>query len=182
MSTRTKDPLLVTGKVLALILQAASALVGVFFILMIPLVILKSLGITTGFFDGPDAPIVFQYPLPGLALLVALALFLAACFLFFGKLRALIDTVGKGDPFTPENAQRLKMMAWLALAMQLLVMAVAWLRNYTAALTMGIADSGLGIGFGRDDIVGVMMVIVLFILARVFRHGAAMRADLEGTV
>ena len=28
----------------------------------------------------------------------------------------------------------------------------------------------------------VLMVIVLFILARVFKHGAAMREDLEGTV
>ena len=29
---------------------------------------------------------------------------------------------------------------------------------------------------------GILMVLVLFILARVFRHGAAMREDLEGTV
>ena len=29
---------------------------------------------------------------------------------------------------------------------------------------------------------GILMVIILFILARVFRHGAAMREDLEGTV
>ena len=32
------------------------------------------------------------------------------------------------------------------------------------------------------DFSGVVMVVVLFILARVFRQGAAMRADLEGTV
>ena len=28
----------------------------------------------------------------------------------------------------------------------------------------------------------ILLVIILFILARVFRHGASMRADLEGTV
>ena len=27
-----------------------------------------------------------------------------------------------------------------------------------------------------------LLVVILFILARVFRHGAAMREDLEGTV
>ena len=29
---------------------------------------------------------------------------------------------------------------------------------------------------------GILLVLILFILARVFRHGAAMREDLEGTV
>ena len=32
------------------------------------------------------------------------------------------------------------------------------------------------------SLTGVLLALVLFILARVFRHGAAMREDLEGTV
>jgi Fe-S cluster assembly ATPase SufC len=35
---------------------------------------------------------------------------------------------------------------------------------------------------GGLDMTGILLVIILFILARVFRHGAAMREDLEGTV
>ena len=32
------------------------------------------------------------------------------------------------------------------------------------------------------DIEGILLALILFILARVFRHGARMRDDLEGTV
>ena len=32
------------------------------------------------------------------------------------------------------------------------------------------------------DFGGLILILTLFILARVFRHGAAMREDLEGTV
>lgn len=35
---------------------------------------------------------------------------------------------------------------------------------------------------GAFDLGGIILAITLFILARVFRQGAAMRNDLEGTV
>jgi hypothetical protein len=38
-------------------------------------------------------------------------------------------------------------------------------------------DVDFGLSFG-----GVLLALVLFILARVFRKGAEMRAELEGTV
>jgi hypothetical protein len=41
--------------------------------------------------------------------------------------------------------------------------------------------NGFDIGFGLSP-AGVAFVLLLFILARVFRQGAAMRDDLEGTV
>ena len=182
MTTRRNDPLLGIGRMLALILQFASALVGGFCLILIPVTLLIDQGVITGIFDGPDAPLFVQYPLPGVALLLAIALFLAACFLFFGKLRAMIETIGNADPFTPENAQRLKMMAWLALAIQLLALVIAWLRAHTASLWLDREGPGLFLDFGREDIVGAMTVIVLFILARVFNHGTALREDLEGTV
>ena len=182
MPNISNDPLLGLGKAFAIILQIASALVGGLALLLIPLTILINQGIITGIFDGPNAPLFVQYPISGVALLLAIALFLAACFLFFGKLRAMIGTIGEGDPFTLENAQRLRMMAWLALAIQILALVVAWLRVHSASLWAGREGPGLFIDFGREDIVGAMTVIVLFILARVFRHGAAMREDLEGTV
>lgn len=182
MSKLSNDPLLGIGRTLAIVLQIASAVVGGLALVLIPLTILINQGIVTGIFDGPNAPLFVQYPLSGAALLLAIALFLAACFLFFGKLRAIIGTIGKGDPFTPENAQRLRMMAWLALAIQLLALVVAWLRVHSASLWAGREGPGLFLDLGREDIVGAMMVIVLFILARVFSHGTAMRKDLEATV
>ncbi len=36
--------------------------------------------------------------------------------------------------------------------------------------------------FDARDLTGILVVLTLFILARVFRQGAALREDLEGTV
>ena len=49
--------------------------------------------------------------------------------------------------------------------------------------TIGDAHDKLKIDtdFGFDG-GGILLILILFILARVFRHGAAMREDLEGTV
>lgn len=38
------------------------------------------------------------------------------------------------------------------------------------------------VGGGGIDASGILLVILLFILARVFRKGTEMREDLEGTV
>ncbi|APE27758.1 hypothetical protein BMF35_a0929 [Aurantiacibacter gangjinensis] len=182
MANRVKDPLLVVGKVLASTLKTLSALAGGIFLLLIPIAVLVSQGVITGFLDGPDRPIIVMHPVPGITLAFVLALFCTALFLFFGRLRALIGSVADGDPFTPENARRLTLMAWLALGVQVLATAVAMLREHLASLALDVPARGFFLDWGREDIVGMMMVIVLFILARVFKHGAAMREDLEGTV
>jgi hypothetical protein len=44
-------------------------------------------------------------------------------------------------------------------------------------LTLKDADFDFGVSLG-----GLLLALTLFILARVFRQGAAMREDLEGTV
>ena len=111
----------------------------------------------------------------------------AMLFVFFGKLRRIIGTVGEGDPFQPENAQRLSLMAWLMLGTQLALIpagAIAIpLASYAAAVKeSGIEDVSFSFDSGGFDMTAWLLVVILFILARVFRHGAAMREDLEGTV
>ena len=135
-----------------------------------------------GLFDKDDIPIVGMFANSGRQLGFVLALILTAMFLFFGKMRALIKTVGDGDPFIPDNAQRLNAMAWLVLGVQVLAVPVAGLRQHLASLVGKAGASGPLIDIGRDDLVGVLMVVVLFILARVFRHGTRLREELEGTV
>ena len=182
MSNRLNDPLLAIGKVSAIVLQWLSGLAGGILLLLIPVVILISQGILTGFFEGTEQPLPVMYPVPGVGLFLVLGLICLATSAFFARLRGLIKTVGEGDPFTPENAQRLNMMAWLVLGVQVLGIVVGFLRHYTVTLMSPDADSFPDFDFGRGDVVGILMVIVLLILARVFRHGAAMREDLEGTV
>ncbi|MEO1709596.1 MAG: DUF2975 domain-containing protein [Pseudomonadota bacterium] len=106
---------------------------------------------------------------------------IAAAFVFFGKLRAIISSVGDGDPFAPENADRLNLMAWLLLGIQALMIPAMALGLVFTKWADKVEDADISIEAGLD-IEGILMVIVLFILARVFKHGAAMREDLEGTV
>jgi hypothetical protein len=117
--------------------------------------------------------------------LVALALVLAMALLFLAvrfmlELFGIIDSVGSGDPFVPENGERLSRMGWLALAVQGLALA---LKGVAKTLEPYAAKAGETIDVDFDlELSGVLLVLILFILARVFRHGAALRADLEGTV
>lgn len=107
-------------------------------------------------------------------ILVALLVLLTARFLL--DLRRIIGTVRHGDPFLAENARRLKGMGWLAVAVQsvwLVLVAIArWVAQYVEG--RDVPDTNLA--------GGLLLILVLFILARVFRLGAEMRTDLEGTV
>ena len=123
-------------------------------------------------------------PLPILPIVAVIVLALAAIvllYLFFGKLRRIIGTVGEGDPFVPDNADRLSAMAWMMLGVYLLGIAISvvgvTVTNWASQLDGVHVSSGISF-----DASSILLVIILFILARVFRHGAAMREDLEGTV
>ena len=69
-----------------------------------------------------------------------------------------------------------------AVAALLLIAAVSQ-SVYTALYIAKLFEDHDGVTIDAGlDLSGIVLVVVLFILARVFRHGAAMRADLEGTV
>lgn len=106
------------------------------------------------------------------------------------RLAEVVDSVGQGDPFAPANATRLEQMGYLTLAMNFaaipLGMLAGWLATFGGAMAHnpGRMFGGLLLakgGFGFS-MFGLILTLVLFVLARVFRQGAAMRADLEGTV
>lgn len=116
-----------------------------------------------------------------LGLLTLAAVVVGALFVFFGKLRGIIASVADGDPFVPENADRLTAMAWLMLGTYLL----AGVLTLVSALVVDWVSQFEDVHFTATlgfDFTSLLLIIVLFILARVFRRGAEMRADLEGTV
>ena len=88
------------------------------------------------------------------------------------RLLAIVDTVRVGDPFILENARRLDQIAWR-------VMACEGLRLVVAAIAAAAWESGRVPAF---SIAPWLAVLLLFVLAGVFAHGAAMREELEGTV
>ena len=178
---RPNDLLLLAGKVLSVLLQGAMA-IGAFALTVaaIALVFFRDKLIAEYAADVGDPTAVF----PVLALLGVLAIGLAiviALFVFFGRLRQIIGTVGEGDPFAPANADRLTLMAWLMLAVQMLLLPATAMSVQLARYADELEDVNLTIDGGLD-LTGILLTVILFILARVFRHGAAMREDLEGTV
>jgi hypothetical protein len=91
-------------------------------------------------------------------------------------LRAMVETVRLGDPFVQENAVRLARIAWVVLGLELLHLAVG-----AAAAAASSRTAPLDIGWSVSP-TPWLAVLLLFVLARVFERGAAMREELAGTV
>jgi len=132
------------------------------------------------FIEGwPQRPLGFDlthahpYAGFGLRVLVAIGVIAAAIVhTILRRLLAIVDTVRDGDPFTLENAGRLEAIAWRVLALEVL-------RFVVASIASAVWEPGRIDGF---SIASCFAVLLLFVLAGVFAHGARMRADLEGTV
>ena len=83
--------------------------------------------------------------------------------------------------FTQKNAQRLTRMAWLCLIWQALHVGLAFsgetvnLISTPSMVLRTIEANSLPVG-------GLILTMSLFAVAQIFRDGAAMREDLEGTV
>ncbi|MGB3165157.1 MAG: DUF2975 domain-containing protein [Alteraurantiacibacter sp.] len=181
MTILRTDPLLLAGKAITIFMQGVMVVAAIALFLVIPALFffggdiqaeaLEEFGAAAG-----DFPTWALYSI----LLIGLAV-VAVVFFFFDKLRRIIVTVEQGDPFVPVNATRLSHMAWLLLGTQVLMIPAAGLGLTLAKWADEVENANMTVDAGFD-LSGVLMVIVLFILARVFKHGAAMREDLEGTV
>ena len=88
------------------------------------------------------------------------------------RLQAIVATVRDGDPFVLENARRLESIAWRVLALE-------GLRLVVAAIVRLVGDPFPAPPFSFAP---WLAVLLLFVLAGVFAHGARMREDLDGTV
>ncbi|WP_284126375.1 DUF2975 domain-containing protein [Parerythrobacter aestuarii] len=166
---------------MALLTQGALAVAGAALAIVLPFLIVMQ--------DRIDLEIRAEHagavdPLPVAPIVAVILLALAAVallFLFFGKLRQIIATVGEGDPFIPDNADRLNAMAWMMVGVYLLGIAMAVVGASVSDWANQLESAHLT--FAVDfDASSILTIVILFILARVFRHGAAMREDLEGTV
>ncbi len=181
MRDKPNDLLLLAGKVLSIFMQAAMAIGALALVVAtVALLFYRETLIAEYAQEVGDPTAIFPvFSLIGV-MLIGLGI-VAGMFVFFGTLRRIIGTVGEGDPFQPENAQRLSLMAWLMLGVQLLLIPATALGIKLAQFADELEDVDFTIDDGFD-LTGILIVVILFILARVFKHGAAMREDLEGTV
>lgn len=182
MRTLIRDPLLAVARGLLWFLMVAMG-AGALGCLI---------GLLSLFIFAPQAAAEIAKELPGLdfselRLAISLVLLLVIGLLaMIGRilwlLKKMVDTVGEGDPFVPINASRLTRMAWLTLGIQLISLPIAGFATWIHNITEGAGkDIHMNVD-GGFDMNGLLLMLILFILARVFRKGAEMRADLEGTV
>lgn len=176
MNLRPRDPLLSAARLLVRLGMGLSIIVGAATLVAAPVMFVMRADVLGGLTDeaGHAVPAI---TIGALALILLLVAAMAACaFYFLRDLKRIIDSVGHGDPFVPANAERLARMGWLTIAIELLSIPVGGIGEWMAQTIKG-ATSDFGI-----DPSGVLLALILFILARVFREGARMREDLEGTV
>jgi len=128
-----------------------------------------------------DALVIAALALCGVLLSFALILFIVRAVM------AIVDTAISGDPFVNDNARRLTRIGTL---LAILIM-VELATNVTVnGLMKRLADlhhvpiSAIG-GFDfKPDIspIGLFTILLVFVLAQIFRRGSEMRAELEATV
>jgi hypothetical protein len=103
------------------------------------------------------------------------ALVIPLAHIIFTRLVAIIDSIPAGATFSLANAARLQAIGWALLGTQVIDLAFG-------LYSMQVSEQSgeyLGWSFGFT---GWLAVLMLFVLAQVFRDGAAMRADLDGLV
>ena len=181
MVSITRDPLLAIAKGVLWFLMGAMLLAGAACLVALPAVIIGQdrivVALASNGLHAPGGDLIGAICL----ILVLVIGLVAMLFQVFRLLKQIVDTVGEGDPFVPENARRLTAMAWLTLAVQLIALPIAgiamWVRENIGGEFKG--EFKIDDGFSGN---GLLLMLILFVLARVFRQGAAMRDELEGTV
>jgi len=98
--------------------------------------------------------------------------------MFARNLLRIMESVGEGDPFVPANADLLLVMGWLAAGGEAILVALIGIALwFGGAKQIIVAEEATGM-----FISGFILMLITFILARVFRLGTRLRDDLEGTV
>lgn len=170
------DPLLRTIWWLLTALMVLCLIIGPFCLFAYPLMLLSKSYFWAEFAKMGIGPSAVQW-IGVLGVLGAVAF--ALTFLFLRHLRRMIDSVADGHPFDPVNADRLRQMAWLSVATQIVTIPMTKLVIWFDAMPQkpNVHHDSDGISIGA-----ILLTLVLFVLARVFRTGAEMQEDLEGTV
>jgi len=176
MKDVAEDRLLRVARLLIRLVMGISLLIAAGALLSIPVIFAKQHEFAAELIGNGFEPSAIWWG----ALLLALVFGCAAlAFLFLRQLAAIVQSASQGDPFVPVNAGRLRNMGWLALAIQLVAVPMTRLAVWfdAAPFPPNVHHNENGISVG-----GLILVLILFVLARVFREGARLREEVEGTI
>ncbi len=125
--------------------------------------------------DLKDIPLQLIFTAGAVA--CAAGVFLLALLTLMLLMTARIVKTAQTDPFVEDNARRLNQIGWLLVAMQIV--------GLTAGMIISLfpkpVRDHVQAGFDLSP-VGILAVLLIFVLAQIFRQGARMRDELEGTV
>ena len=108
------------------------------------------------------------------ATLAALAGYVGGAIVIVGRLRRIFRTLIIGDPFHPDNVRRLRVIS--------LTLAILEIGRYAAAgVSKVVTDGKIPLG-GGVNLTTWFAVLVILVLAEVFREGARLRREAELTI
>ncbi|HWA62920.1 MAG TPA: DUF2975 domain-containing protein [Caulobacteraceae bacterium] len=108
------------------------------------------------------------------ATVAALGLYVAGALVIVGRLRRIFRTLIAGDPFHPDNVRRLRVIG--------LTLAVLEIGRYGAnGLSFLFLGGQTPLG-GGVNLTTWFAVLVIFVLAEVFREGARLRREAQLTI
>ena len=154
------DPLLVAAKILLFVLLAGLALAMLVQFISVPITLMQPGEAEIAPIWGRILGLIATGTIIGIIL----------------RLLKIIATVENGEPFVIDNARRLDRIAGDLVALQIIGL-VAGAIGYPIGGNVNGFDVTISPGVG-----GICMALLVFILARVFRSGAQLRDDVEGTV
>lgn len=106
--------------------------------------------------------------------MLALGVYLCGIMVIVGRLRRVFDTLTAGDPFHPDNIRRLRLIGAILAALEL-ARYLFW--GATTMLLPDLKAEASGVSF-----TAWFSVLVVFVLAEVFREGARLRREAELTI
>lgn len=107
--------------------------------------------------------------------LTTAVIYLAGLIAIVGRLRSMFATLIVGDPFRPENVGRLRFIGAVLAALLLL--------DSLAPVLLGLLPGAEAGGFDFNfNPTAWFAVLVVFVLAEVFREGARLRREAELTI
>ena len=153
-----------------------SIIFGAFFFVIIGLGLLGSLN--GGALNLPPVQALAQGVPPGRLVAVLVGIVVAATGIAYvcSQLRRILSTLAEGDPFVPENGPRLTRIAF----------AIALIEIARTAATI-IISALVDVGEGYSPTISINLalwgaVVVLFVLAQVFREGTRLREEEKMTI
>jgi uncharacterized membrane protein len=168
-----RDPLLAAARLALGIAMGIAAFMTAAFVIAMPAVLIMNENVMDLLTRNGGPPETIWAVISVIALSGIVA---GLSFFFFRDLYRIVASVESGDAFIPVNARRLQAMGWISVAVHIvgvpLSMTGKWLDQIFHRTQGGFEVSYFGL----------LLALVLFVLARVFREGARMREELDGTV